>query len=39
MADPDGPATVKVAVVIEVGFIAMLKVAVTVVLMTTPVAP
>ena len=38
-AVPPGPVRVKVEVVIEAGFIAMLKVAVTVVLMTTPVAP
>jgi hypothetical protein len=38
-AVPPGPVTVKVAVVIEAEFIAMVKVAVTVVLMTTPVAP
>jgi hypothetical protein len=39
MAFPPGPVTVKVPVVIEAGFMAVLKVAVTVVLMTTPVAP
>jgi hypothetical protein len=38
-AVPPGPVTVKVEAVIEVEFIASLKVAVTVVLMTTPVAP
>jgi hypothetical protein len=38
-AVPPGPATEKVEVVIEAEFIAVLKVAVTVVLMTTPVAP
>jgi hypothetical protein len=38
-AVPPGPVTVKVPVVIEAGFIAMLKVAVTVVLISTPVAP
>jgi hypothetical protein len=38
-AAPPGPVTVKVEVVIEAEFIAMVKVAVTVVLMTTPVAP
>jgi hypothetical protein len=38
-AVPPGPAKVKVEVVIEAGFIAILNVAVTVVLMTTPVAP
>jgi hypothetical protein len=37
---PPGPATVKVpAEVIEAGLIAMLNVAVTVVLVRTPVAP
>jgi hypothetical protein len=39
MAVPPGPVTVKVDVVIDAEFIAMLKVAVTVVSMTTPVAP
>jgi hypothetical protein len=38
-AAPPGPATVKVDAVIEDGFIAMLKVALMVELMTTPVAP
>jgi hypothetical protein len=38
-AVPPGPTTVKVEVVIEAEFIAMLKVAVTGVVMTTPVAP
>jgi hypothetical protein len=38
-AVPPGPVTVKVPVVIEAGFIAMLKVAVTVVLIRTPLAP
>jgi hypothetical protein len=38
-ATPPGPITVKVPVVIEAGFIAILKVAVTVVLMVTFVAP
>jgi hypothetical protein len=36
---PPGSATVKVEVVIEAEFIAMVNVAVTVVLMRTPVAP
>jgi hypothetical protein len=39
IAVPPGPVTVKVPVVIEAEFIVMLNVAVTVVLMTTPVAP
>jgi hypothetical protein len=39
MAVPSDPANVKVEVVIEDAFIAMLKVAVTVVSMATPVAP
>jgi hypothetical protein len=38
-AVPLGPVTVKVDVVIEAGLIGMLKVAVTVVLISTPVAP
>jgi hypothetical protein len=38
-AVPPGPITVKVEVVTEVGLMAMLKVAVTVALMATPVAP
>lgn len=38
-AAPPGPTNVKDDVVIEAEFIVMLKVAVTVVLMTTPVAP
>jgi hypothetical protein len=38
-AAPPGPVTVKVDAVSVAGFIAMLKVAVTVVLMTTLVAP
>jgi hypothetical protein len=38
-AVPPGPANVKVPVVIEAEFIAMLKVAVTGVLITTLVAP
>jgi hypothetical protein len=36
---PPGPATVKVPALIVAGLIAMLKVAVTVVVMATPVAP
>jgi hypothetical protein len=39
IAAAPGPVNVKVEVVIEAGFIATLKVAVTVVLMTTLVAP
>jgi hypothetical protein len=39
MAAPPGPVTVKLDVLIVAGFIAMLKVAVMVVLMTTLVAP
>jgi hypothetical protein len=38
-ATPPGPVTVKVEAVIVAGFIAVLNVAVTVVLMRTPVAP
>jgi hypothetical protein len=38
-ATPPGPDTVKLPVVIEAEFIAMLNVAVTVVLIRTPVAP
>jgi hypothetical protein len=38
-ATPPGLVSVKVEVVIVAGFIAMLNVAVTVVLLTTPVAP